>query len=153
MGQMNSKEARDVVLRWAVAPAVGVSCFFLAPTVDSQHSPSNLGTFFMTGATLLGTFFIALALLATTSPLDNYRKGQIVGYITFVYIAAGALASVSGTILSWPYAAYSIFFAITSGSGSATVLAVTRVGIENLSSQRQQDIAALARNPGGGRGG
>jgi hypothetical protein len=130
-----------------VAPAVGVACFFLAPTVDSKHLPADLGAFFMTGAALLGTFFIALALLAATSPLDNQRKRQVVGYISFVYIALGAIASVSGTIESWPYAAYSIFFAITAGSGSATVLAVTRVGIENLHSQKQQDIIILARNP------
>jgi hypothetical protein len=137
----------NAVLRWALAPAVGATCFLLAPKVDSKHPPTDLATFFMTVAALLGAFFIALALLAATSPLTNYHIRQIIGYISFVYIALGALASVSGTIVSWPYAAYPIFFAITAGSGAATVLAVTRVGIANLFTQRQQDTMGLARNP------
>ena len=102
----------------------------------------------MTSATLLGTFFIALALLAATSPLSNYHIRRIIGYITFVYIAVGALASVSGTIDSWPFVAYRIFFAVTAGSGSATVIAVTRVGIDNLRIQNQQDLAKQAQDSG-----
>jgi hypothetical protein len=141
-------DATDAALRWGVAPVTGVVCFIISPTVDSKHPPSDLATFFTTGATLLGTFFIALALLAATSPQTNFRIRQIVGFISFVYIALGAIASVSGTIESWPYAAYPYFFAITAGSGSATVLAVTRVGITNLLTQSKDDIMRLARNPG-----
>jgi hypothetical protein len=133
----------DAVWRWGVAPITGAACFFISPTVDKTHPPSELATFFTTGATLLGTFFIALALLSAASPLTNFRIRQIVGFISFVYIALGAIASVSGTIESWPYAAYSYFFAITAGSGSATVLAVTRVGIINLLTQGRDDIMRL----------
>ena len=144
---MNSHRLANVALRWAVAPIVGAACFIFAPKVNDKHLPSDLGAFFTTSAALLGTFLITLALLAATSPLTSYRIRQIIGYISFVYIALGAIASVSGTIESWPHMAYPIFFAITTGSGFATVLAVTRVGIANLRSQKEQDTMGLARNP------
>lgn len=135
----------NAILRWVVAPIIATVCFFLAPKVDGTHLPSELGTFFATGATLLGTFFIALALLAVASPLAGYRIRQIVGYISFVYIAVGAVAAVGGTIVAWPYAAYPYFFAITTGSGSAVLVAVTRVGIANLKTQRASDTNRLAQ--------
>jgi hypothetical protein len=135
----------NAILRWIVAPVIATACFFLAPKVDSTHLPSELGTFFATGATLLGTFFIALALLTAASPLAGYRIRQIVGYASFIYIAVGAAAAVGGTIVSWPYAAYPYFFAITAGSGSAVLVAVTRVGIANLKTQKADDIKRLAQ--------
>ena len=100
----------NAILRWVVAPIIAtVPLFFLAPKVDGTHLPSELGTFFATGATLLGTFFIALALLAVASPLAGYRIRQIVGYISTPSILLWVPSPLSvELIVAWPYAGLSL---------------------------------------------
>jgi hypothetical protein len=143
----------DTALRRFAAPVIAGACFSIVRfghvlKIDSKHPPSDLGTFFATAAALLGTFFIALALLAVNSSLAGLRIKQIIGYPSYVYIALGAAAAVSGTIESWPYVVYPYFLAITTGAGSAVLIAVTRVGIENLRIQGQEAISRRAQELG-----
>lgn len=139
----------SAVVRWTVAPVVGVIGYLLAPPVDNKHPPTDLSAFFTTCATLLGTFFIALALLSIASPLADLRIRRIVGKITFVYLALGAIAAAGGTGVTWIYSLYTYFFAVTVGTGIAIMLAITMVGIENLRTQRDEIHANRARFLGG----
>jgi|SRR5271156_997890 len=141
---------RHSVIRYGIAPSLGIASYFISPTVDDTHPAADLSSFFATCASVLATFFIALALLSLISPLANLRLRQIVGQVTFVYLALGAIAAVAGTVGSWPDCLYRYLFAIAVGTGLGTILAVTRVGIENIKILRDQTHSALAQALGGG---
>jgi hypothetical protein len=135
----------SAIIRWGIAPAVSVVTYICAPRVDETNPPADLAVFFATSAALLGTFFIALALLSIASPLANLRIRGIIGYISFFYLALGAIAAVSGTVVTWKYWLYPCFVAVTVGTGTAVVLAITRVGIANVRTQRDEIHANLAQ--------
>jgi|SRR5215471_5704554 len=139
-------DVKSAVARYLVAPAAGVACYFLAaPRINSEHPATELSVFFSTCATVLATFVIALALLSIVSPLANLRIQKIIGEITFVYLALGIIAAVSGTVVTWHDWVYRYFFAVTTGAGIGTMLAITRVGIVNLRTQRAEIHATLAQ--------
>ena len=142
-----SRRIRAVV-RNMVAPAAGIVCYFFTPRVDGKHPPMDLAVFFSTSATVLATIFIALALLSVVSPLANLRIRQIIGEITFVYLALGIVAAVCGTVATWHDWVYPYFFAVTTGAGVETLLAITRFGIANLQTQREEIHANLAQRLG-----
>jgi hypothetical protein len=140
------------LIRVGIAPVAGAIIYGLTPPVTSKNPPTGLSTFFTTSAALLGTFLIALAVLALISPLASLRIRRIVGQVTFVYLALGIIAAVAGTAIDWPNPLYDYFFATTAGTGIAAVVAVTRVGIENMRIQRDETHSVLAHTLGATRG-
>jgi hypothetical protein len=135
----------SAVVRRSIAPATGLVCYFFAPQVNSKNPSTDLSAFFSTSATLLATFFIALALLSIVSPLANLRIQKIMGEVTFVYLGLGIIAAVSATVVTWHNWVYPYFFAITTGAGIGAMLAITRVGIANLQTQKAEIHASLAQ--------
>lgn len=140
-----SNKTLNAALRWVIAPIVAGISFWQAPQENSKHPPSDLSVFFSTVATLLGTFFIALALLSIASRVANYRVRGITGIVTFLYLPLGAITAVCGTIDTWPYSAYPYFFAIAAGTGVSTLVTLTRIGISYAQTQYQEDLAAQAK--------
>jgi len=145
-----------VAIRWLAAPVLAALSYVYAPPVSAKHPPSELGTFFATSATVLGAFFIALALLVVASPLGNLRMRRTIGNISFFYLAIGSVAAVAGTLVDWQFWLYRCLLAAAVGSGAAIVIAITRVGIANLRTQRDEIHATLAqvlgRSPDQGAG-
>jgi hypothetical protein len=142
----------ETLVRHSIAPIVGIASYFLAPEVDGKHPAAELSTFFATSATVLGAFFIALAVLSLLSPLANLRIREIVGHITLVYLAIGTIVATAGSASSWPDLLYRYLFAMTVGTGIATVVAITRLGIANMDTQRDQLHSALAQLLGASKG-
>ena len=132
-------------VRYVIAPTAGAACYFFAPRIDASYPPANLGAFFTTCATVLATFFIALALLSVVSPIENLHIRQIIGGITFFYLGLGIIAATSGTITTWHSWVYPYFVAVATGGGVGTVLEITSIGIVNLRTQRDEIHASLAQ--------
>ena len=135
----------EALLRHGIAPLGGIMSYLLAPQVNCKHPAAELSTFFAGSASVFGTFFIALAVLSLLSPIANLRFSEIVGHITFIYLALGIIAAAVGSAPSWPNVLYDYLFAITGGAGIATVVAVTRLGIENMQIQRAAGHSVLAQ--------
>lgn len=141
--------------RLGIAPAVGVGAYFVAPYINIEDSASGLSSFYGTCAQVLATFFIALALLTLFSPIAYLRMREIVGHSTFIFLALGIVAAMTGTIDGLPDCLYRYLFAIALGTGIGAVVAVTRVGIANMKIQRDGLINAIAQalgNPGSNNG-
>jgi hypothetical protein len=145
MPNMQMTKRFNAVSRWIIAPITGVVGFWLAPHVNSKHPPQDLSIFFSTIAMMLGTFFIALALLSIASRVANYRVRGIVGGVTFVYLLIGAIAAASGTVGTWPYSAYPYLFAISVGTSISTLITLTRIGIAYSQAQYEEDTAVQAQ--------
>lgn len=139
---------RDQLATWVPAPVIAVIAFAFAPRVTGQRPPGDLSAFFSTAATIMGAFFIALALLSVASRLAAYTITRVAGVATFLYLTVGVVAAGCGTIQSWPYLAYRYIFAIAVGTGAAALLTLTRIGITNLFSQVKMNTATLAQNLG-----
>jgi hypothetical protein len=138
----------DWLATWLPAPVIAGIAFAFAPRVTAQRPPTDLSAFFSTAATIMGAFFIALALLSVASRLAAYTITRVAGIGTFVYLAVGVVAAGCGTIQAWPYLAYRYLFAIAVGTGAAALLTLTRIGITNLFSQVKMNTAALAQQLG-----
>jgi hypothetical protein len=140
-----TKKRLNAIARWIIAPIVTSIIFWFAPRVNSKHPPQNLSIFFSTVALLLGTFFIALALLSIASRVANYRIREITGVITFIYLPLGVIVAASGTVDTWPHPAYPYLFAISIGTSVSTLLTLTRIGISYSRTQYEEDTAMQAQ--------
>ncbi|WP_155765883.1 hypothetical protein [Mycobacterium colombiense] len=136
------------VLRWSITPAAGVVCYLLlTPHIDFSKT-ADISLFFSTCTLLLGTFMVALALLTVVSPLFSLRIRQLLGDVTFWYILVGVVASLAGILSGGSDCLSQLLLSTTVGAVVGAVLAITRLGVQNVSIQRDDAHSILAQRLG-----
>ena len=114
-----------------------------APTVNTDHPPGDLGTFFTAAAAA----FAALAATLYLVQLSGRARRSALVFLrrtTPAYFVIGLLASLCGLITSLPHWLYRWLFALTLAAGLGLLVVFVLVADASIRGQTEEEIAALA---------